>query len=285
VVVAVKVVWPENLGKPADNPSVVDQFKGTSGDEDVIKLEGYLPACAAALKGFVAGGSMEERNQFVFDPVDTALRMTRFYSTSAPPRIDPESLSNTGNSLLSVPGRHALEARWTNPDGLALDCVFYQQGETWLLDWEHFARYQEYPWSLFTIGEGPDEAEFRLLARQRLTRGTTESSILKLVLSPPRFGRPQETGSPAVNLSIRRNSPQGQLVDAGFKQLEEGVSPFGSTLKRPDGEGMLRVRVIIRRSPNAEDATEKWQFELVKVIACHWLSIDEPGVVVETKAK
>lgn len=285
VVIGVKALWPEDRDELPETSSVADQFKGTSSDEAVIKLKQALPACAATLQGFVNSGSMEERNQFVADPVNTALRMARFYATSAPPRIDPKTLENTENSLLDVPGRKAIETRWQTPDGLQLDAVFYQKGDTWLLDWDHFARYQEYPWALFAIGEGPDEAEFRLLARLRLSRESTRSSVLKLVFSQPRFGRPQETGITPVNLEILRASPDGQLLDEGFEQLKAGIQPFGSTLESPEAEGMLRVRVRLRRSKSDDDAIGKWRFELVKVIACHWLSSDDPGVKVTPKAK
>lgn len=284
VVIAVKIIWPDNAIDRESGQSLASSVKGTEGDETVVKLDQALPSCSTAISGFLSASSSEERNQFVTDPVATASRMARFYSLNPVPRIDPATLRNTENSLLKIPGIQAIETRWKSTDGLLLDCVFVQQEDEWRIDWDHFARYQQYPWALFTAGEGPEEVEFRLLVRQRVTRDGSTSSYMDLVFSPPRFGRPREAGSPTVEIMIRRSSPEGRLLTAGFKQRSAGTPLFGSTLGDLEEDDMLRVRVTMRRVPNSEDDGPKWKFELAKVAACHWLNTSDPGVKPEPES-
>lgn len=278
VVVSVKLIWPDDPPEKQTADSVANSVKGTAGDEAVVKLDKALPDCSVTLTGYLGASTDEERNQFVKDPLATAGRMSRFHSLNPLPRLEPSTLRNTENSLLSIPGRQAIETRWKSTDGLIIDCVFVQEDGEWRIDWEHFARYQPYPWSLFVSGEGPPEAEFRLLARQRVTRDGPASSHMDLVISPPRFGHPRETGQPNIEIILRRDSPDGRILTAGFKQRTDGVSPFGSTLAGLEEDDMLRVRVTLRRSSNDQPEGGKWKFDLIKVNACHWLSTDDPGV-------
>ena len=278
VVVSVKLVWPDDPPEKESAESLANSVKGTAGDEAVVKLDKALPACSVALSGYLGASTNEERNQFVKDPLTTAGRMARFYSLNPLPRLDPSTLRNTENSLLSLPGHQAVETRWKSTDGLIIDCVFVQQDDEWRIDWDHFARYQPYPWPLFVTGEGPDEAEFRLLARQRVTRDAQTSSHMDLVFTPPRFGHPREAGQPSIEVMLRRDSLEGRLLTAGFKQRTGGISPFGSTLADLEEDDMLRVRVTLRRNPNDQSEGGKWRFDLVKVNACHWLGTEDPGV-------
>ena len=278
IVIAVKLMWPENNQNNTGQDDWADTIKGSTGDEAIVKIDEALPSCAKNLSGFLNATAAEQRAQFVTDPMATAARMAHFQNLNPMPRVDPATLRNTENSLLNLPGHRALESRWETPDGTLLDCVFIETGDEWLLDWDHFVRYQEYPWALFTAGEGPDEAEFRLLVRQRVVRSGDESIAMDLVFSPPRFGRPQETGQPAVEIIIRRDSSEGQLLTEGFKQRTAGEAPFDSKLKPLEQDDMLRVRVRLRRTTDPDKSDGSRKYELVKVEACHWLNTTAPGV-------
>lgn len=277
MVIVVKFLWPEQGGDSAPDDWIATVRKGNESGASKVVLEQAMPSCGKTLSGFLASSTPEERNQYVNEPMAAAGRMARFYAQNSLPRVDPESLENAGYSLLQVPGCQALESRWQGPDGLLLDCVFIQQGDEWLLDWDHFVRYQEVPWSTFTTGQEPEEAEFRLLVRQRVTRDGVQPSDMDLVFSPPRFGHPKDRGQPVVELEIKRKSEAGRMLTAGFKQRAAGESPFASTLKGLEDEDMLRVRVRLRRvAPKEGD--DRSTFELVKVVACHWLNSNDPGV-------
>ena len=279
LVLAVRVLSPEDSKSGSSTPSRDPKPTGPTNDQPVVNLDKALPLCQVALTGFLDASSSEERNQFVMDPVNTAGRMARFYDLNPLPRFDPNTPPQaTAATLLKLPGGPAVEGRWEAADGRVLDCVFMQQNDEWRLDWDHFARYQEYPWAPFLAGEGPDECEFRLLVRRRLARDGSESSQLDLVFYPPRFGRPESVTAPSVEVIIQRDSENGKLLLAGFKQRESRVALFGSTLPDLDPEGLLRVRVKLRRLPANPDEDLEKRFELVKVLACHWLATNDPGM-------
>lgn len=276
IALAILWIWPEDSGRYSANSSDESSVKGTAGDESVVILNKALAACCEVLGGFFNAGAPEERNQFVLNPVATAGRMARFYDLNPLTRIDPSSVSNTDNTLLDLPTGQALESRWTSTDGRTLDCVFVQQNGEWRLDWEHFARYSEYPWSLFLSGAGDPEAEFRLLVRERLLKERSETNYMSLAFYAPRFGFPDQAGSPSPEFLVRRDSPDGELLAAAFDKQAKGEALFGSKLASLDPHGMIRVRVKIRRL--AVEAASGQKFELVKVLACHWLSLADAGV-------
>ncbi len=277
IVLAVRYFWQEDKTR-ASSISTAATVVGTSGDEAVVTLTKAMPACCEALSGFLGAGSPEERNQFVLNPVTTAARMARFYDLNPFIRLDPLTIKNTTNSLLVLPGGRAVETRWSAPDGRTLDCVFVQQNGEWRLDWEHFTRYSDYPWQLFLTGAGEPELEFRLLARERLVKQRSESSLMSLVFYQPRFGYPDQTATASPEFLVSRNSPDGKLLAEAFKKHAKGELLFASKLPYLEPPDMLRVRVLLRRQPAPADADSPFTFELAKVIACHWMSLDDPGV-------
>jgi hypothetical protein len=284
VVIGVRVFSPETTKSGSSDSGLETGVKGTSGDETVVNLEKAMPFCRKALFDFLGASTSEERNQVVLDPVKTVGRMARFYDLNPMTRVESDTLKPTATTLLKHPDGPAVEGRWEAPDGRVLDCVFVRQNDEWRLDWDHFARYQEYPWAPYLAGEGPDECEFRLLVRRRVARDANESNQLDLVFVPPRFGRPESTTAPSIEVIIERDTANGKRLTAGFNQRESRVARFGSTLPDLDPEGWLRVRVKLRRLPaNAEGTLEK-RFELITVIACHWLATDDPGVAATTPA-
>ena len=276
IVLAIRLIWPAETGRTTGDATRT-AVKGTSGDESVVKLNQALAPCSEVLNAFLDAGTPEARNQFVLNPVSTAGPMARFYALNPLSRIDPRTVRNTANSLLDLPTGQALESLWVSTDGRALDCVFVQQKGEWHLDWEHFARYGDYPWSLFLAGDGNSEAEFRLLVRERLAQERSESSHMSLVFYAPRFGYPELIGSASPEFLLKRDSEDGQLLSAAFTKRQLGESLYGSTLPYLEPDGMLRVRVKIRRLNPASDTAQK--FELLKVIACHGLALDDPGVI------
>lgn len=275
IVLGVRFIWHQDAGRATAN-AAVSPVKGTTGDEAVVRLNQALPACFAVFGGFLSAGTPEERNQFVLDPVATAGRMARFYDLNPWTRIDPSTLRNTANSLLVLPTGSALESRWLATDGRMLDCVFVLQNGEWRLDWEHFARYGEYPWSLFLTGGGEPELEFRLLVRERLAKERSEASHMSLMFYAPRFGYPEQAGTPSPEFLVKRDSPDGRLLAAAFHKHEKREPLYGSKLASPEPPDMIRVRVRIRRLP--ADAQAAFTFELTKVVACHWLALDDAGV-------
>jgi hypothetical protein len=248
-------------------------------EEDTALLTKTIAPASSTISQFLTADTPEARNQFVLDPIGTAAKMARFYSLNPLVVIDPHTLKITGNSVVQLPGRRAIELQWNCEDGRALDAVFVEENGEWHLDWEHYARYSDYPWALFLAGSGDDHGEFRLLARERLAEERKNDATISVVLYAPRFGHPGETGYQSPEFLVPRDTKNGRLLDAGFKLERSGGRVFGVKLPDTNPEGLIRVRAKVRR---VEENGER-RFELEDVVACHWYSVDEPGVEIPDK--
>ena len=252
-----------------------------STNEDSAILSKSIKSCSAVFAGFLTAGTPEDRNQFVLTPVSTALRMARFYSLNSMAGVDPNTLSLTGSAVINLPGGKAIETHWSAQDGKTLDAVFRAENDEWRLDWDDFVRYSDYPWPLFLAGSGDPEGEFRLLARERLADERKDAQTISVVLYAPRFGHPNDTGFQSPEFLVSRNSRNGQLLDAAFKLTRKKERVYQAKLPDLNPEGMIRVRVKIRRS----EVNLERQFEILEVLACHWYSVDDPGVEPATPDK
>ena len=273
IVLGARKMW--HVETPDRSPATATS-RATSAPtaEDLILLKEAGQKCAEVFSGFLAAGTPEQQNQFVIDPIHTASRMARFYRLNSLANINPQTLSLAGNTVLALPGGKAIESQWNSEDGKKFDTVFLNENGEWRLDWDHFARYSDYPWALFLAGSGLPEGEFRLLARERLAEERKNSETISLVLYAPRFGHPAETGFQSPEFLVSRNSREGQLLDAAFKRARAGKPIYDSKLPNLNPDGMIRVRVKIKRTE--ENLGRK--FEITGVIACHWYSVNDPGV-------
>ena len=272
IVVGARLRWPAPSSKAPFEDKNSPKVQVTAAD--VALLEGAQSMILQNFSRFISAGTPEERNQFVWNPIDTAARMARFYDLNPQVTLAPESLSLAKTGVLKLPAGRAIETNWTSKDGQQIDAVFFEQENEWRLDWDHFARYSTYPWALFLAGSGEAEGEFRLLARQRLAEERKNSDTISIALYAPRFGVPSQTGFQSPEFLVRRDTRNGQLLDAAFKLEESGNRAFGVKIPSPNPEGLIRVRVKVRRT----DSDEGRRFELLEVIACHWYSVDLPGV-------
>jgi hypothetical protein len=252
----------------------VSENTGPTQEEAALLTEAS-PLANQEFTGFLTAGTPEARNQFVFNPITTASRMARFYDLNPMVNIAPDSLTHLKSAVLYLPYGRAIETLWNTADGRQIDAVFVEQDNEWRLDWDHFVRFSTYPWALFLAGSGEDEGEFRLLARQRLAEERKDADAISIVLYAPRFGSANETGFQSPEFLVRRDSDNGRLLDAAFKLEKEGKRAFGLKLPNDNPEGLIRVRVKVRRVKDDMGS----RFELVDVLACHWYSTDDPGVV------
>jgi hypothetical protein len=111
------------------------------------------------------------------------------------------------------------------------------------------------------------------IIRERLAEERKDLSTISIVFYAPVFGRPAETGPPSPEFLIQRDSREGKLLDAAFAAVKNKKRPFNAKAFNLDPEGMIRVRVKIRRSGEMEARA----FEIVELKACHWYSTDLPG--------
>jgi hypothetical protein len=127
---------------------------------------------------------------------------------------------------------------------------------------------------LFLAGGGAAEGEFRLLARERLADERKASKALSLVFYAPRFGHAKEVSAPSPEFLVDRGSRDGQLLETAFRLARSGKRVFGVRLPELNPDGMVRIRAKIRRV----ERDGRRSYELAGVVACHWYSVDEPGV-------
>jgi hypothetical protein len=271
IVLIARHYFPER--KAEEQAAAPKSLEKSSNEEQVVYTEAWNQ-CSLALSNFLAAGTPEARNQFVFQPVKTASRMARFYGLNPIVSMDPSALTFSEHAVLDIPGGKQLESFWKVSDGRMIDAVFRQENGEWKLDWDHFVRYSDYPWALFLSGTGNEEGEFRLLARERLAEDRKNAESISIVLYAPKFGNPRDAGFQSPEFLVSRKTREGRLLDAAFNLARRKKKVFGSTSSNIDPEGMIRVRVRVSRK---EVETER-KFEITKLIACHWYSVDDPGV-------
>lgn len=266
------------MKKPPVEKAVVAQEPANPGlsQEEAAFLNEVSPLANQGFGGFLSAGAPEQRNQFVLNPITTASRMARFYDLNPSENLAIETLTPTRSAVLNLPGGRAIETLWDTADGRQVDAVFVEQDHEWRLDWDHFVRFSTYPWALFLAGSGEEEGEFRLLARQRLAEQRKDADTLSIVLYAPRFGSTREAGFQSPEFLVKRDTRNGRLLDAAFKLETSGKRVYNLNLPSGDPEGLIRVRVKVRRIK--DDAESR--FELIDVIACHWYSNEDPGVEV-----
>ncbi len=273
IVFGARRLWPQE-SEPVKPAMSQAPAKNAVSEEDVILMNKVAPLCDQTFAHFLAAGSPEERSQFVVAPLATVTRMARFDSLNPLASLDPTGLALAGRAMLHLPDRRAVETQWQAAGGRVLDAVFIEENGEWRLDWEHFARFSDYPWALFLSGSGEDHGEFRLLARERLAEERKNSDTISIVLYAPKFGFSNETGYQSPEFLIKRDTRNGRLLDAAFKLERSGGRVFGVPLSSLNPEGMICVRVKVRRVE--EDNLRR--FELEEVVACHWYSEDAAGV-------
>ncbi len=280
------VVWIfQYLGDDNDelNDSFAPTARGTMADEQVIFLNEALTECGRSLAGFLSAVTMEGRSQFVLQPSTTAGKMARFYSQNPLPGADAAELRYLRGAILELPGGRAIESVWKAGDSREIEAVFRREAGEWRLDWEHFARFGDHPWPLFLAGLGGSEGEFRLYARERLADRRVAGGALSVVFHAPRFGELGRMSEASPEFIVEPGTPVYRLLDAAFKARREGEIPFDSMLPQDDPGDMIRARVKVSRIEETNDDGETVRrYVLDEVLAAHWLTLDDPGVALES---
>jgi hypothetical protein len=252
---------------------------GSEGDvrqEKSALLAAALPECHRAFLGFLNAGNLEERLQFVADPADTARKMENHYVSNPFPQMDAGQTGRIGQELLEIDGEWVVRTRWqVGGEGDRFDAVFRREDGAWLLDWAHFVRFSDYPWEAFLAGDGPEQGEFRLLAKEIPSTEETERKDrrLRFEFLSPEPGALSDEPVATQQLVVDRLSEEGLLLQAAFAANRQGGGAFGGAMKPLEQDGLVRVRVIVKRI----DFGGVRKFEVARIIACHWISSEDPG--------
>lgn len=268
-----KKLWPKD-----DTPRVTESNKTSSANphhaEDQELLSASREEFINRFISFAAAETEVERAQYVVSPSTMAGPMAQYNRLNTPIKIDTAALSIGSSWVVRLGDRKDIEVYWNLSDGGGYETVFRQESGEWRLDWLNFVRYSETPWPLFLAGGGNDSGEFRLLASKRGAKDSNSDNI-RLQFHSPRLGNPKDIGQSSPEFTVPRDSENGRLLEAAFAEREAGRNPFGVTKPNIDPEGSIRVRVQIERKELPNNVKE---FQLKKVIACHWYSDDESGL-------
>ncbi len=247
-------------------------------DEEIQLLNRYAEYSTFAVTNVLSNTSPEAISPFVLNAPSTFADIARFYPINPGVQMIDPMLERKNLSVLRLPDGPAIEGRWVTEDGRRIEAVFRLQEDELLLDWHHFVRFGDVPWSLFLSGAGPEKGEFRLLTRRRLSRMVLDrdsSRPLSVEFYAPRFGNPDDHGPASPPFDLDWNSEAATMLTAAFEQAGEGRQPFESFLPAMESDDeMIRVRVVVRRIQEEETM----RFEIVEVRACHWLQHDDPGI-------
>jgi len=235
-------------------------------------LNKNLNSCVQVMANFLQAGPPEQRSQYVINRTKS-VKLMGHEDIENSSTIEAPAPGIAKSSLVNLGDEKAIETSWTIADDRIIEAIFRKERNEWLIDWEHFVRYSDMPFSVFLSGNGDAEGEFRLLARERLADERKNMSTISLMFYAPIFGLPADTASPSPEFLVDRNSPEGQLLKAAFSALKNKKRPFDAKLANHDPEGMIRVRVKIRRSGEVDTRA----FKITELKACHWYSSDLPG--------
>lgn len=232
------------------------------------------PACHQQLMGFLMTSTPEERARFVLDPGGTVGKMVRS-NEELPVLAAGEAPGLLVIDAIDTPAGKCIEGVWALDDKWKLEAVF-RRGSSgdWRLDWELLTRYSDTSWAIFVAGAGPDVGEFRVLARRRtISDDLLAEDNLGVVLLGPTVADPGQVGAASPEILVPRETQTGRAIERAFERRDAGLAAYGSATSKFDPNGMIRLRVRVRRL----DDTEK-RFEIEEVIATHWLSIDDLGI-------
>lgn len=239
------------------------------GNPDVRFIEENFGSCSKTVAEFLMVSAPEEKAQFILNPAKGLSQMLRFGS-SGPIVREGGDLKYSYVGLIKTPQGPAIESLWVLDDETQIEAVLFQSDNAeWRIDWSNMVRYSDESWPLFVAGVGPEEGEFRLLARQR---NKEKSGKVGIILSSPVVGYPDQTGASASEIEIDKNSRIGQILERAFTQRETQGS-YGSQLVHLDPRGMIRLRVVVRRLDKVDR-----EFAIVEIKACHWLDVDDLGL-------
>ncbi len=255
-------------GEPAEVAADPDR-------EEWLKL--VIEDCTSTLGKFLSTEVIAERYPLVISTERVQERMDEFYRQNPIMTIAPADLVLKASTVVDLPEGKCVLIQWETVQGHQLDSAFRLEGVSWKLDWDHFVRYSDMDWALFTAGSGPDEAEFRLLARERFEVAGVEPGTYGMVLYAPKLNRIADAGFKAQMLPMSPDGRDAKLLMAAFKQMRDNRPIFGAEFRDINPQDMIRVRVRVKR----HQSPGRYNFEITKVVACHWYGSSAWGVTLE----
>lgn len=248
----------------------------TAAAEDQRVLGEAFRQCTERVRQFLRETTPEQQAKLVHDRGATLRGMVRLGGTGLRLSED-EEWQWQRFSPLEIGGAKAFEGVIVFADGKRAEFAFLpdENGE-WNIDWANLVRYSDHPWPLFLSGDTPATGEFRLLARRRAGSDGRRGDATSLVLFAPERWDPKQTAGRSPRIDVAPGSPEARLLELAFEARDAGRGAFGSRLHAEDPAAMVRVRVKLRRGQTEDEGAEP-PLEIEELLACHWLSVEDPG--------
>lgn len=248
-------------------------FEVISEDQRLVSEQ--YNECKRKVGEFLSAAAPENRVEFVLNPAETLRRIAGGQTEVAGLEEETE-LGDAAVKVIETPRGKAIETIWELEGTRRLEAVFFKDdGGEWKIDWANLVRYSEREWPLFLVGDGVEEAEFRLLARRRAEDPTGQGKVSSIVLVGPRPGYPGELGASSPEVTVDPDSRIGRLLAAAFAKRDADEGVYGSDAAVHDPNGMIRLRAKVIREGEVEG---RKVFAIREIMACHWYDFDDLGL-------
>ncbi|GAA5484653.1 zinc ribbon domain-containing protein [Haloferula sargassicola] len=243
--------------------------------ESMRELNDAYTRCYPLLRGYYSSVAPEIRAPLTLHPTRSLERMSRWPEELV--LIDRNTLvRNRSFTVFGTSEGQSAGSLWELENGDRLEAVFRHNEEgAWAIDWEQMVRYSTETWPVFVSGLGDESGEFRLLARRRASASLGVGDVSRIILHQPSTRRPGEFGPASPEVQVDPSSEDGVKLAEAFELRDAGGSPFNAGLTQDDPLGMIRVRVRLHLGPKDENG--RLTLILDKVVACHWMDIDDRG--------
>jgi predicted nucleic acid-binding Zn-ribbon protein len=202
------------------------------------------------------------------------LAITVFNDGAKATLFRPESAELLARNVIRPGGLPMIETIWSDSRNRKMEVVYAEEDGRWVIDWESYAKSSTLPWTVFQSSDDEAEGTFRFLVRERLADQTYNDLQIRIVFYEPAFFHGGPAGMATPEFLVDRKSRNGRLITAALEARKAEQPLLGSIYPQADPPNMARVCVKIRRSKKNDEKV----FELVEVLACHWLGIEHPGV-------
>jgi hypothetical protein len=253
-----------------DTPA--DQQELTLQSENLDLLTSSLASILKLTDAFLQTSASESLAQYCRP--SPRLAMTIFNDGAKATLFKPDSVQLISRNVIRPNDQPLIETIWADNRGRKMEIVYAREEDRWMIDWESYAKSSTLPWSIFHGAEGEETGTFRLLVRERLADQNYNDLQMSIVFYEPAFLHGGPLGLSTPEFLVDRKSRNGRLISAALEARKSNKPLMDSIFPASDPPNTARVCVTVRRTmKNGEKV-----FELEKVLACHWLGIDHPGV-------
>jgi hypothetical protein len=270
------IKWRLSADAPVVSAPVIDtpadQQKLTLQSENLDLLTSSFESILKLTDAFLQTSASESLAQYCRP--SPRLAMTLFNDGAKATLFKPDSVQLIERNVIRPADKPMIETIWADNRGRKMEIVYAREDDRWVIDWESYAKSSSLPLSIFQGAEGEETGTFRLLVRERLADQNYNDLQMSLVFYEPAFLHGGPLGLSTPEYLVDRKSRNGRMITAALEARKNNKPLMDSVFPASDPPNTARVCVKFRRTmKNGEKV-----FELVDVLACHWLGIDYPGV-------